>query len=77
LGGPPQFIQDELRLASSASIDAVAEALYNCAWESSLRSLMPALRRMPAGDVRNWPVIHPWAAELAKHLQATGTAAQS
>ena len=39
-------------------------------------NLMPALRRMPASDVRDWPVIRAWAAELAERLQATGAATQ-
>ncbi len=32
-------------------------------------NLIPALRRMPASDLRDWEAIHHWASELAAQLQ--------
>lgn len=44
---------------------------------SSAGRLIPTLQRMPASDVRDWPVIRAWAADLAVHLQAIGSATQA
>ena len=32
-------------------------------------NLIPALRRMPPNDVRDWTAIHAWASGLAGKLQ--------
>ena len=32
-------------------------------------SLIPALRKMPASDVRDWPAIRSWASDVAASLQ--------
>lgn len=34
-------------------------------------SLIPALRQMPASDVRNWNEIHAWAAEVTRIFETT------
>jgi menaquinone-dependent protoporphyrinogen oxidase len=33
-------------------------------------SLIPALKKMPASDIRNWPAIRAWAEDLAPKLQS-------
>ncbi len=33
--------------------------------------LLPALKRLPASDIRDWTAIHTWAAELPARLQGT------
>ena len=32
-------------------------------------NLVPALKKMPASDVRDWTAIHAWASDLVAHLQ--------
>jgi len=50
----------------------MAQAVFGGAFDPSRLgfplSLIPALRKMPASDIRDWKVIHDWAASLAAKL---------
>ena len=38
-----------------------------------LFKLIPAMRKMPASDVRDWKAIHTWASDLAEALSPAGS----
>ena len=64
--------QFEKELASFPSFTPVAHEVFGGKFDpAKLRfpwSLIPALRKMPETDIRDWARIREWAGSLAKHL---------
>lgn len=69
--------QLDKELARYPWLTPVAAAMFGGRFDpAALRfpySLIPALRQMPASDLRDWAAIRAWAGDLAAQLQPAST----